>query len=97
MCQSAAQCCAGQCNGGVCGPPNCASDGTACGDCIAANCCAQAAACLASPACDAELECIIACTSMGGQPPQCFVQCGANPQVIQAAVCAAGSCGSSCL
>ena len=35
------------------------------------------------------LECIVACTGTGGPPQQCFFQCGGNPQVIQAAVCAA--------
>jgi hypothetical protein len=75
----------------------CPSDGTACGNCLAANCCAQASACLQNPVCDKELQCIIACVQAGGQPQTCFAQCGGNPQVIQAAICAGGTCGMSCL
>jgi hypothetical protein len=94
MCSSAAQCCAGQCSGGLCGPPACPSNGTACGDCIATKCCNQAAACLADPACTAALQCIFACVQMGGQPLQCFQQCGGNTKAIQAGLCAANSCGA---
>jgi hypothetical protein len=53
----------------------------------------QAAACLADPACEAALTCMVGCIQGGGQPFQCFQQCGSNNKVIQAAFCAANNCG----
>jgi hypothetical protein len=71
----------------------CPTDGTACGDCIASNCCAQAAACLNNPACNMGLQCEIECVKNGGAPVTCFQNCGANPQTIQAAICVNNNCG----
>jgi hypothetical protein len=72
----------------------CPSDGTSCGNCLATMCCAQVGACLSDPACAASLQCILTCTKAGGQPTQCFQQCGGNPATINAAICAANSCGN---
>jgi hypothetical protein len=71
----------------------CVTDGTACGDCIAFKCCAQAVACLNDPACDMALACEINCVKNGGALPACFQMCGANPQTIQAGICIANNCG----
>jgi hypothetical protein len=90
---TASQCCAAQCNGGVCGPPTCPTDGTACGDCIASNCCAQSQACLDDPVCNMELHCELGCVKNGGSLPTCFQMCGGNPQTIQAGICAFNNCG----
>jgi hypothetical protein len=72
----------------------CPSNGTPCGDCIAAKCCPQAEACLTNPACDMALQCVIGCVQMGGMPVQCFTQCGANPGVLPVAACAGNLCGA---
>src|SRR5262249_41693541 len=72
----------------------CPSNGTPCGDCVAAACCAQVGACLADPACAAAFECELTCTKMGGQPIQCFQQCGGNPGSLNALTCVANNCGA---
>jgi hypothetical protein len=72
----------------------CPTDGSTCGNCIASNCCAQAATCLTDPACVGELQCLVKCVLAGGGPIMCFQQCGANPQVLQAALCTQQNCGT---
>jgi hypothetical protein len=40
------------------------------------------------------LQCLIGCVSGGGTPIQCVMQCGFNPQALQAGICVQNNCGA---
>jgi len=87
-------CCSGTCTNGTCGAsPVCPSNGTTCGDCIAAKCCTQLTACLGAPACAQNIVCFLNCVGNGTGPAQCAAQCIKNPKALQFLLCLGGQCG----
>jgi hypothetical protein len=99
MCGADAQCCGGSCDNGVCGGgPQCPSDGSACGDCIAESCCDQFQACLSNPSCLNAVGCFTGCLANGNSFFQCLFQCQVfgNQPALQFIGCTAQSCGNQC-
>ena len=82
--------------GGTCGQVECPSDGSACGDCVAANCCGEIQDCFSSPECVENVACFVGCIAQGGGPVDCFFECGQDPDAINTVVCLAGNCSDSC-
>jgi hypothetical protein len=98
-CGNASECCSGQCNNGTCGGNNgCVADGTACGDCLAAGCCAQLIACKQSAPCPASLTCYLACLADAGMGcgPICLSEFQSMAAVTLLIGCGGESCGSVC-
>ncbi|MCK6588943.1 MAG: hypothetical protein L6Q76_15325, partial [Polyangiaceae bacterium] len=98
MCGSDFECCSGQCSGGVCGPPACPSDGSACGDCLAQNCCDEFLNCAGNPGCLQAVACFTTCIANGGGPVSCAFQCQVfgNQGAFQLISCAGQNCGGQC-
>ncbi len=94
MCTLPSDCCDGMCNGGVCGAPQCPMTGQPCADCTASKCCNQLQGCLGDPTCTQDVACVIQCVAGGGQPIQCFTQCGMSPQELPVLTCIAQNCGN---
>src|SRR5262245_7991442 len=80
-CAASTECCGGQCNGGVCGPPvSCTPAGMGpCYDCLARGdeqgCCWLQRICLTDPICLAAFDCFESCRADGGQSFNCGQNC----------------------
>ncbi|MGH7294053.1 MAG: hypothetical protein ACRELB_03925 [Polyangiaceae bacterium] len=102
-CQSAAQCCSGECNGGFCGggPIACgvSSNANQCDVCLAESCCPQVNACDSNATCLQSQQCFDGCYAGPGTGASCAQKCGASFPSSQGAAltqCAASSCAASC-
>jgi hypothetical protein len=78
----------------VCAGIECPLTGDACGDCLAQNCCGDFNACLSSPGCNDDVQCLIGCVTGGGSPATCGLQCVSSPQAFNVILCLGTECGA---
>ena len=71
-------------------------DGNGSGNCIANNCCDEAAQCFSSPQCQQDAQCMGQCIAGGTGPIQCFFQCNPGPEAQQFLFCLGSNCGGAC-
>jgi hypothetical protein len=93
---NSSDCCSGACIAGTCGTVACPSDGSACGDCVATECCGQLTSCVTNPACAQDLGAFVFCATGGNDPITCFLENVDDPRAFEAAGCFLQNCASSC-